>query len=50
MVFSRDRAKPVLYIKGQTMLFALYKGNFIHLDPGSGTNSKNIVTSTDGQN
>ena len=49
MVFSRNRAKPTLYIKGENKLFVLYKNIFKMFAPGTGTNSKDIIISEDGQ-
>ena len=49
MIFSRDKAKPALYIKGQNKLFVLYNNNFKMFYPGEGNNSKDIVISEDGQ-
>ena len=49
MVFSRDRAKPILYLKGQDKLFVLYKNIFRVFDPTGGENSKDVVISEDGQ-
>ena len=49
MAFSRDRAKPVLYIKGKDKLFVVYKDKLVMTDPGDGTNSQSIVISSDGQ-
>ena len=49
MVFSRDRANPVLYIKGQNKLFVLYKNYFKMFDPAGGENSIDVVISEDGQ-
>ncbi len=49
MIFSKDRAKPTLYIKGENKLFVLYKNIFKMFAPGTGNNSKNITISDDGQ-
>ena len=47
MVFSRDKAKPVLYIAGTTYLWALYN-NIIRFNSSIGFTT-NLAISTDGQ-
>ena len=50
MKFSRDKAKPVLYIKGKRNLFVLYNNKLIRLQNNyTNNNSKTFAISTDGQ-
>ncbi|MBQ2592119.1 MAG: hypothetical protein II567_02405, partial [Candidatus Riflebacteria bacterium] len=51
MVFSRDRAKPVLYLTGSTYLWALYKNSLIRArQTDNGSIKGNLAISTNGQN
>ena len=50
MMFSRDRAKPILYIKGKKYLYILNKSKVSRLKNSfTENNSKNLVISSDGQ-
>ena len=50
MIFSRDRAKPVLYIAGTTYLWALYKNTLIRTtQTEDGSIKTNLAISSDGQ-
>lgn len=50
MLFSRDRAKPVLYLTGSTYLWALYRNSLIRVKQDDDSSIKtNLAISTGGQ-